>query len=236
MGQGVHMTAGISGKTAVLDCTFPSDNDWGVPTLDVERQATALPAPFVAWGSIARPTRMPGCYHFYVDDAKFAALWKDPTPIVNSRCIAAVEPNFSTIDQMPLAKVVWDVYRKRWLARFWQMHGVAILVDLNVADRCQPVNLLGVPRGWTAFCTRYTSEGIEAVQAQADAAERHTGTKPSLVVYSGGEGVGTECRRRGWQWFPNQVTAKAAEAKQAARAQQLLRVMGCGFESPKRRG
>lgn len=210
-----------------FDVTFPTDNDWGVPLLDIDRQCDMLPAPFVAWGSMARPTRMPGCYHFYVDDSKFAALWRNPRAILESHCTAVVEPNYSTSEQLPLAKVVWDVYRKRWLARFWQAQGINVLVDLNVAHACTDVNLLGVPKGWTAFATRYTSEGIAAIEQQYKAAQEHTGCKPSLVVYSGGREVQRACQERGWQWFPNQVTWQAGRHKRQGDKQMRLEPTLC---------
>ncbi|MGE0605524.1 MAG: DUF4417 domain-containing protein [Pirellulales bacterium] len=198
-----------------FDVTFASDNDFGVPTLDLSLQARLLPAPFLAWGSVARTNRMPGCYHFFVDDSKFSALWKQPLRLVESGCRAVVEPNFSTSDQLPLARILWDIYRKRWLARFWQAHGLPIVVDLNVAPRAAEANLLGVPRGWTAFATRYQAvsgaalsrqqNSLAALDEQARTAEKHANTAISLVVYSGGPAVAEHCRQRGWQHFPNQA-------------------------------
>ena len=202
-----------------LDYTFPSDNEWGIPMLDASQQGCLLPAPFMAWGSIARPTRMPGCYHFYVDDSKFSALWNDPATVLLTQCAAVVEPNFSSGDQTPLARVIWDVYRKRWMARYWQSQGVKLIVDLNVADAFQKVNLIGVPRGWTAFATRYTSRGgIEAIERQAQAAHEHTGVQANVVVYSGGREIRDRCLNRGWQWFPNQASWHRNESKRQSKS------------------
>ena len=199
--------------TRVPDGTFPSSNDWGIPDLLIEQQASILPAPFVPWGSIARKSRMPGTYHFYVDDYKFRGIWKAEKPyqIVRCNCAAVVEVNFSTSEQIPLAYAMGDLYRKRWLSRFWQHHGVQIVVDLNVADALLDTRLLGVapallgvPKGWTAYATRYSADGgIEAIERQCAAARKHSEAAISLAVYGGSRSVQECCQRRGWQWFAN---------------------------------
>lgn len=188
---------------APFDAAFPTDNEFGIPTLDLAFQADPIQGPFAAWGSIARTSRMHGTWHFYVDDSKFSALWKHPESVAATQCTAAVEPNCSTNEQTPIAKIIFDVYRKRWIARFWQKYDVRILVDLNVSDRALPWNLLGVPKGWKAFATRYSSEGLDVIHRQAEAARHHVGCDITLVVYSGGKHVENECQRNGWLYFAN---------------------------------
>lgn len=196
------------------DCVFPSGNAWGVPTLDLRLQADLLPVPFLAWGSVARSKRMRGCYHFYCHDYKFAALWANPLRLIETGCAAAVEPNYSTNEQLPLARVLWDVYRKRWLARLWQAHGLRVLVDLNVAVAATGVNLLGVPRGWRAFATRYNAAGgLADIDQQAAAAVEHSGGPINLVVYSGGPAVAAHCAARGWVHVANQAGEKGERLK-----------------------
>ncbi len=185
----------------VPDMVFPTDNDWGVPLLDAKLQATGLVAPFVRWGTGSRRTRHSGTNHFYTDDYRFSALWDDPAPVVNSGCSAVVEPNFSIYIDMPAAVALWAVYRKRWLARFWQMYGIRVFADLNVAENHADLNLLGIPKGWRSWATRGYTERMDSTIREYERAVVHAGTDDILfLVYGGGKQVEALCRKRGWLW------------------------------------
>lgn len=201
----------------VPDAVFPSNNEWGVPLLDANMQATALIAPFVPWGAHgSRKTRMTGTYHFYTTDDRFQALWDDPSGVINSRCQAVVEPNFSQYTEMPLAVGLWGVYRKRWLARFWQGFGVRVFADLNVAVPHREINLLGIPKGWRAWATRGYTARIDQTDEEYEIACEHAGTRDILfVVYGGGKQVKEHCLSRGWLWFmEDRDRAKVKDGKE----------------------
>ncbi len=188
----------------VGDPLWPTDNEWGIPTLDLALQAVAIEAPVVKWGTISRgKSRMPGTWHFYTDDYKFNALWSDPRPVVNTRCQMVIEPNFSTNENMPHAVVLYNVFRKRWLARFWQAHGIKIIVDLNVEPCFGDMNLLGVPQGWTAYATRWLQQyGETDIEAQYRMAQARAGKPtPLFVVVGGRQDAERACRERGWVWI-----------------------------------
>lgn len=185
----------------VPDAIFPTDNDFGIPLLDANLQATAVVAPVQPWGAGAgaRSRQNRGTWHFYTEDYRFDALWRDPSPVVKSGCTAVVEPNFSVYLEMPRVVALWHVYRKRWLARWWQAHGVRVFVDLNVAEPHYADNLLGVPQGWKAWATRGYAERLENTLAEYDLACQHAGTSDILfLVYGGGRAVKELCTRRGW--------------------------------------
>lgn len=191
----------------VPDAVWPTDNEWGVPLLDIKLQADAVDQPFLAWG--AKGSRLTkqhgGTYHFYTEDYRFEALWADPAPVVESGVITVVEPNFSVYENMPRAVTLWQIYRKRWIARFWQAHGLRVLVDLNVAESHADLNLLGVPDGWKAFCTRGYTERLDATDREFEIAQCKAGdVTPFFVVYGGGRAVKTHCQERGWLWIMEQ--------------------------------
>jgi hypothetical protein len=184
------------------DLLFPSDNPWGVPTLDVRHQADGVVFPFAVWGAIGQRKAMRGTYCFYCPDEKFAALWKDPEKVLYSGAVALVEVNYSTHPQQPRALVLADVFRKRWLARYWQSKGKKIFVDMNVAPEFRELNLLGVPRGWRSYATRSHDRGGD-VEAEFAAACEHAGTEEiRWLVYGGGRDLKSLCEARGWPWFP----------------------------------
>lgn len=180
---------------------WPAEPTYGIPLLRLDMQAQGLVPPFARWGRERRKSRMRGTWHFYTDDSRFSRLWSRPQDVLTSSCAALVEPNWSVSEDTPRAVALWATYRKRWLARTWQEHGVRILVDLYVAPRHAGVNLLGVPRGWRSFATRGSSRTVEDLLGEVDLAEWHAGGPISLVVYGGARPVRDLCEARGWLWI-----------------------------------
>lgn len=201
-----------------LDSIWPTDNAWSVPALDPALQAFELPHPVQTWGSIGHSRPMFGTWHFYIHDNKFEPLWKRPERVLLSRPGAAVEPNFSTTPQTPSAVMLWHVYRKRWLARYWQSQGLRIFVDLNVSPEFNEPhestpghapNLLGVPSGWRAFATRAHANVPENLLVEWEVAKRHAGTESVLfLVVGGGREVKKLAQEHAWLWVPEQMDQK----------------------------
>ncbi len=190
----------------VPDILFPSDNDWGVPTLDIRMQAQYVVAPVERWGRIARHgSTMPGTWHFYTEDYKFNSLWDKPNVLQETGCVNAVEPNISTNDQMPAAVALWGIYRKRWIARLWQSQGIRIFVDLNVDSAFADLNLLGVPVGWTSYATRAYDNNTAMLTCDHKRAITHAQTDAILfLVFGGGKAIQQYCKERGWHWIPQE--------------------------------
>lgn len=204
-GVGAEATARVRD---VPDTVWPTDNEQGIPLLDPALAADALDLPVVLWatglGVSLKAAHMRGTWHFYTEDWRFRALWTNPTPVTNSGCINVVEPNFSIYANMPYACALWQVYRKRWLARYWQSFGLRVLVDLNVPPAYADLNCLGVPAGWDAFCTRGASEHLDELAAERDRALQIAGKAAGLlfVVYGGGRAVKDWCGQVGVLWVP----------------------------------
>lgn len=187
------------------DLVWTSKNEWGIPELLLSQQALTPELPFNRWGTNARKHRVSGTYHFYTDDYRFEGVWQHPEKVVNSGVSTVVEPNFSTNDQMPRAVVLGLVYRKRWLARYWQENGIKVLVDLALDPAHRDLTLLGVPRGWKSYAT-YTNtinHKIEWIFHDYQQACKHAGTDEiTFVVYGGEKSFINVCREHGWLWFP----------------------------------
>jgi hypothetical protein len=172
-----------------------TDNEWHVPSLRLDMQATEITPPVLPWGALARGRAMVGTWHYYVDDYRFAALLKDPRRILESGCSAAVEPNITALDHTPRYEVLASVGRKRAVARAFQDAGIPIFVDLNVPERCLDLALLGVPLGWTAFATRGYSTRPDDVEAEYDLARKHASGEPLMLVVGGGKTIEALCFR-----------------------------------------
>lgn len=197
-------------RADVPDAVFATDNEYGIPTLNLALQATMLEAPVLLWGALARRTQTTGTYAFYVDDWRFNALWTDPSPVVNSGCHAVIEPNITISPIMPKAVALYRMYQKRWVTRFWQEFGIKTLVDLNVPEPwLSEIALLGVPKGWRSYATHGNANDCPSTLAEYETARKHAdGADVLFVVYGGGKAAKAQCLERGWVYVPEHMDTK----------------------------
>ncbi|MBR0077906.1 MAG: DUF4417 domain-containing protein [Bacteroidales bacterium] len=192
----------------VKDILFPSDNLYDIPCLRLDRQAGHLELPFVPYGTGRRNKRV-STLHFYVDDYRFNALWKNPAKIFDINPAAAVECNYSLFDTTPLAFGLQFIYQKRWMARYWQENGIRIYVDLNVSSKFFEYNRMGVPDGWNAFTTRGSLGGLNLLEAKFNHARIISGMdSPNLMVYGGGNEIHEFCCRHSLLYVHDYMTEK----------------------------
>ena len=196
----------ILSKKDVGDWLFPSSNNEGIPNLLPSLQPRGLETPINRWGAKARKVRVEGqTIHFYTDDYRFNALWKDPSPIINCGCRAMAEPNFSTNGEMPLVVAKSYIYAKRWISRWAQSYGIEIWADLAVNNNLYDIALIGVPKGWRAYSTFIYTRGysFKELEDQFAIACDHAGTDDILFwVYGGEHDTQAKCQARGWLWTP----------------------------------
>lgn len=178
----------------VPDCLFPTDNDAEVPMLRLDRQPKYCEIPFLCFGEQKRTFQMngQGTLHFYTDDYRFQAVYEHPEKILQHNPANIVEPNFSLFNEMPVAFGLQAVYKKRFIARAMQERGINVFVDLNVAAKFYKLNMLGVPMGWSSFCTRGYSDRIHYLEFEWQLAKSYAGDNPLLFVIYGG---GNECKQ-----------------------------------------
>lgn len=175
------------------DVLFPTDNDLEVPTLRLDVQPKTVEIPFVLYGEQKRTYDMQyqGTLHFYTDDYRFATIFDHPDSIFAHHPSNIVEPNYSLFSETPFAFGIHQIYKKRFLSRLMQNHGIGVFVDLNVAPKYYKANLLGVPAGYGAFCTRGYSDRLTQLEFEYNMAKSVAGDNElTFVIYGGG----AECR------------------------------------------
>lgn len=184
------------------DFLYPSNNEFEIPTLLSDNQPVHLELPFTPWGVEGRYKKGITTYHFYVDDYRFEQLFKNPILLLQSGCKAIVEPNCSIHDQTPVAYAIYQIYRKRYLARYLQECGMQVWVDLNVSHRFAEYNLLGVPEGYNAFFTRGVSGWQPHLELNLEMAQRISGRRePNMYVYGGGKDIEAWCQEKGIRYL-----------------------------------
>lgn len=194
---------------------YPSDNIYDIPNLLLARQpSSGLLLPFAPWGATSRCKKDVSTYHFYVDDYRFENIWKRPDKVAFSGCREIVEPNFTLHSNLPLAYGLQYIYKKRWLARWFQELGIAVWVDLKVSDKYREFNLLGVPDGYNAFATRGYADNIESLEVELLIAKRISGFDiPNMLVYGGGREAQEFCQRNGLLYCESYMKIKRMEGK-----------------------
>ena len=194
--------------SSAFDMVFPSDNDWGIPSLLPQAKIAGLPMPCERWGRYARGSICTGTLHFYTDDARFETIWQTPEKIAMSQCKAIIEPNVSTGDMTPRAFALWGIYRKRWISRWCQQYDIAVFVDLNVEPQFRELNMLGVPRGWQHYATRGYDTRFELLDLDYAMATEYAAGNPVLfVVVGGGKATHEKCKAEGWIHVPQEAHA-----------------------------
>jgi hypothetical protein len=193
----------------IPDAIFPSNNAYEIPTLDIKLQAQYPELPFKPYGAEKRSGNGVGTYHFYVDDYRFEAIWKDPSNIIQSGCVSIVEPNLSLFDTTPIAYGLHLIYKKRWIAKLLQTYGIKVFADLNVSQKFADYNKLGIPEGWNAFFTRGYADRIHALEPELQVAKDISGLEnPNLIVYGGGNVVRDWCQKNNLTHIADFMSAK----------------------------
>lgn len=195
----------------IPDCLFPSDNQLEIPSLRLDRQATMVEIPFVAFGEQKRTFQMngTGTLHFYVDDYRFNSVFEHPEKILYHNPRNIVEPNFSLFSETPIAFGMQAIYKKRFIARAMQERGINVFVDLNVNSKFYQLNMLGVPMGYSAFCTRGYSDRLHYLEFEYNIAKGCAGDNPlTFVIYGGGDKCKAFAREHGCIYINQMVNIK----------------------------
>ena len=193
---------------------FPSEKTFGIPWLRLDMMGDFVDMPINMWGAKARTAKHDGSILFYVDDYRFSALWKNPSRVSDTECTSASEVNFTVTLYTPRALVLEKVFKKRWMARYWQEKGIRIWVDLNVPTEFTEDNLLGVPDGWNAFITHGYADRLEMLNNELWVAQNKSGrNEPNFVVYGGGKPVRDWCSDNRVLYIPEASDVKRGKYK-----------------------
>lgn len=136
----------------IFNRTYPSSNKYGIPDI--------LDTPFVPEGLVPYGTQVKRkyaqvvgkCVHFFLDDHKFESLWNKPIKTLPPIQFMgqAISPDYSISTEYPLIVNLWQIYRSRWLTRYWQEHNIDVIPNVTWTDESSyEYCFLGIPEGST---------------------------------------------------------------------------------------
>jgi hypothetical protein len=163
---------------------FPSSNKWGIPDLDPNMLYTgAVPlttypeenkhgAPqLYIYGSNGFDERVTGrVICFYTEDWRFERIWSESVEslktLVPLKPAGFCGPDFSLWGDDPLAVQLWNIYRARWISRFWQAAGLKLIPSLATSTNkdCYEFAYDGFPKRPSLMSMQMRTGGYKTKQ------------------------------------------------------------------------
>lgn len=114
-----------------VDCSGKYD----LPTLASrgEKSVAHFPDAMIPFNKAKTSRRKDVGVHFFIDDYQFERVWRSPQLYVDmlKKYAFVCAPDFSMYLDMPLAMKIWNVYRSRMVASYWQRNGVRVVPTLQ---------------------------------------------------------------------------------------------------------
>lgn len=75
--------------------------------------------------------------HFYAEDLNFECVWSNPKGYVNllKKFAGVMSPDFSLYGDLPTSYQIWNCFRNRALAYWYQTKGINVVPSVNWAGR-----------------------------------------------------------------------------------------------------
>ena len=125
---------------------FKSTNKYGIPDIKKDEFKVKELIPYRV------DSNRNGTAHFFLDDYRFERCWrKSDSQIVELKKYDGVlSPDFSMYTNYPQAMQIWQVYRNRWCACYWQSLGIKVIPTISWSDKESfKYCFLGVQKGST---------------------------------------------------------------------------------------
>lgn len=118
-------------------CIFNGVGKFDIPVIEPEE----IDIRHIEWipFNYAKTTKNPEGkgIHFYVDDYQFIRLWNRPNEYISllQKFAAVCTPDFSQYTDMPVSMRIYNHYRKHWIGKYWQLHGIKVIPTICWSDK-----------------------------------------------------------------------------------------------------
>lgn len=74
--------------------------------------------------------------HFFLHDYQFERVWNNPERYAQllTKFKYVLSPDFSPYADLPFATQIFNIYRNRWCAKYWQEHGITVIPTITVGS------------------------------------------------------------------------------------------------------
>lgn len=71
--------------------------------------------------------------HFYTQDSHIESLWRNPYKWLAKllRARAVISPDLSVYNELVLSQKIWNIFRNKLLASWWQHNGVRVIPNIS---------------------------------------------------------------------------------------------------------
>ena len=148
--------------------------------------------------------------HFFLDDYQFERVWNNPDKYIDklSRYVCVASPDFSPYGDMPLCLQIYNHYRKHWIGRYFQEHGITVVPTIRCSTdpRSMGWYLDGEPRkSIVLISSMWATTSEEMKEAFIEEYERMYKTlKPCKIFIYGKEIEGLKGKTEYIQTFGDQ--------------------------------
>ena len=110
---------------------FPSSNSYGIPDIKCDEFEVKELIPYRA------DSNRNGTAHFFLDDYRFERCRKNVDSQIEElkKYNGVLSPDFSMYTNYPEAFQIWQVYRNRWCACYWQSKGIKVIPTISWSDK-----------------------------------------------------------------------------------------------------
>ena len=116
---------------------FETDNEFGFPLVSTSKEFEARDG-LIAFNlsKNRQADNMFKAVHFFLDDYKFEQIWTRPDDFILlfQDYGNIISPTFSIWSNQPYALNLYNVYRSRWITRYYQSYNINVLVDVRWSD------------------------------------------------------------------------------------------------------
>lgn len=125
---------------------FKSTNKYGIPDIKKDEFEVKELIPYRV------DSNRNGTAHFFLDDYRFERCWRNPDSQIEElkKYDGVLSPDFSMYTNYPQAMQIWQVYRNRWCACYWQSLGIKVIPTISWSDKESfKYCFLGIQKGST---------------------------------------------------------------------------------------